>query len=132
MLIAGLAVFALDQWTKRAIARKVADGACLRLTSWMAFRRVANNRGHAVGQTMLLITLAAAIALIESRGTYLQSPAARVAVGLALGGAAANVYDRLRKGFVLDFIDFGWWPVFNLADAAITLGVTATLLNLAR
>jgi signal peptidase II len=42
---------------------------------------------------------------------------------LALGGAVSNIYDQLSRGAVLDFLDLGWWPVFNLADVAITLGV---------
>lgn len=46
-----------------------------------------------------------------------------VAVGLILGGAIANVLDRAVDGTVVDLIDLGWWPAFNLADAAIVLGV---------
>lgn len=44
-------------------------------------------------------------------------------LGLVLGGAIGNVIDRLRFGYVVDFIDFGWFPVFNLADSAIVCGV---------
>lgn len=50
---------------------------------------------------------------------------AAVAMGLLLGGALGNLADRLvrhQHGAVVDFIDFRWWPVFNLADAAITVG----------
>jgi signal peptidase II len=53
---------------------------------------------------------------------------ARVALGLQLGGALGNLIDRLRQGYVVDFIDFNFWPmhnwpVFNLADSAIVVGV---------
>jgi signal peptidase II len=48
----------------------------------------------------------------------------QVAMGLLLGGAIGNIFDRLRLGYVVDFIAVGWWPVFNLADSAITVGVT--------
>ena len=48
----------------------------------------------------------------------------RVALGLQLGGALGNLIDRLRLGHVTDFLDFGTWPVFNLADASIVAGVT--------
>ena len=47
---------------------------------------------------------------------------AQIALGSALGGAAGNLLDlRFRNG-IIDFIDVGFWPVFNLADAAIVLG----------
>lgn len=49
--------------------------------------------------------------------------ALRLALGLQLGGALGNLIDRLRIGHVTDFLDFGWWPVFNVADMAIVGGV---------
>jgi signal peptidase II len=51
------------------------------------------------------------------------STADRWALSLILGGAIGNWIDRLRFGAVIDFIDFRVWPVFNIADAAITIGV---------
>ena len=42
---------------------------------------------------------------------------------LQLGGALGNLVDRVRQGYVVDFVDLSWWPVFNLADAAILVGV---------
>lgn len=47
----------------------------------------------------------------------------RVALGLQLGGALGNLIDRVRLGHVTDFLDFGPWPVFNLADTSIVAGV---------
>ncbi|MBE0481797.1 MAG: signal peptidase II [Dehalococcoidia bacterium] len=46
----------------------------------------------------------------------------KVGLGLSLGGAIGNLVDRLRIGEVTDFIDLGFWPVFNLADSAIVVG----------
>ncbi|RMH01457.1 MAG: signal peptidase II [Chloroflexi bacterium] len=46
----------------------------------------------------------------------------RVALGLQLGGALGNLIDRIRLGHVTDFFDFGFWPVFNVADTAIVAG----------
>ncbi len=40
-----------------------------------------------------------------------------------MGGAAGNLLDRLRLGYIIDFLDFRVWPVFNLADSAITIGI---------
>ena len=47
----------------------------------------------------------------------------RVALGLQVGGALGNLVDRLRLGHVTDFLDFGPWPIFNLADTSIVAGV---------
>jgi signal peptidase II len=51
-----------------------------------------------------------------------------VAFGLILGGALANVVDRLGDGLVTDFIQVGIWPLFNVADSCITIGVGMLLL----
>ena len=51
----------------------------------------------------------------------------RLALALIMGGALGNLVDRLRSGLVVDFIEIGWgrwhWPVFNVADSAVTIGV---------
>lgn len=47
----------------------------------------------------------------------------RLSLGLQLGGALGNLSDRLWRGSVVDFIDIGFWPIFNVADVAIVLGV---------
>lgn len=48
----------------------------------------------------------------------------RLSLGLQLGGAIGNLVDRVRLGHVVDFIDVGPWPVFNLADSSIVVGIT--------
>ncbi len=48
---------------------------------------------------------------------------------LLLGGAVGNLIDRLRFGYVIDFIDFRFWPVFNVADSCITVGIVWLLLT---
>ena len=60
---------------------------------------------------------------------------AALAMGLLLGGAVGNLADRLVRhhhGAVIDFIDLHWWPVFNVADAAITVGALLLALVLFR
>lgn len=54
----------------------------------------------------------------------------RVGTGLLAGGALGNVIDRLRLGYVVDFFDFRKWPVFNIADMAIVVGVTFIIYTL--
>lgn len=52
-----------------------------------------------------------------------------VAISLILGGAIGNLWDRITYGYVIDFIDFRIWPVFNIADSAITIGAFIIALN---
>ena len=82
------------------------------------------------GQRLLFIFLAIGIAAWILR-EMLTAPApgrgAAWGFALVLGGSAGNLIDRLRVGYVIDFLDFHVWPVFNVADAAITIGVALLL-----
>ena len=57
-----------------------------------------------------------------------RAPLIRIALGMQLGGALGNLIDRLRLGFVVDFFDFKFWPVFNVADSALVVGVIALII----
>lgn len=56
----------------------------------------------------------------------------QVIMGLIMGGASGNIIDRVRLGYVVDFIQVGWWPIFNVADSAITVGAALLMLHFAR
>lgn len=71
--------------------------------------------------TSMLITAGALYAYVYHLPN--EKPAIQVAIGLIAGGALGNISDRLRLGYVVDFISVGWWPVFNLADSSVTVGV---------
>lgn len=53
-------------------------------------------------------------------------------MGLIMGGALGNLIDRIRLGYVVDFIQVGWFPIFNLADSAITVGAALLMLQFLR
>lgn len=72
-----------------------------------------------LGVAALLVYLFA----FQRRLPLLEGILGRLALGLVLGGAAGNLIDRLRLGYVTDFIDFKIWPAFNVADSAITVGM---------
>ena len=55
-----------------------------------------------------------------------------IGLGLQLGGALGNLIDRIRVGYVVDFIDFKVWPVFNIADSSIVVGVAILALSMLR
>ena len=74
------------------------------------------------------------LAVLAARVLPTGGPWARVALGLIFGGAAGNLVDRVRFGAVVDFLDFYWrdyhWPAFNVADSAISVGVTLLALRM--
>lgn len=73
-----------------------------------------------------LLALTCAVILIGS-GAAFETAIGRVGVGAALGGALGNLLDVLRRQAITDFLDLGWWPVFNLADVAIVCGLILAL-----
>ncbi len=90
--------------------------------------RLIHNRGVAFGMGTFLpsgalialtVVVAAVIVVAAWRGR-LDPP---TAAGLIVGGAVANISDRLTAGSVVDFIDIGRWPVFNLADVILLIGI---------
>ena len=56
----------------------------------------------------------------------------RIGAGLLLGGAVGNLIDRVQSGLVVDFLDFRVWPVFNVADIAITVGAGLLIISVIR
>jgi len=99
------------------------------------------NRGAAFGllqdQTLFFVLVGVVvIGVIAASYRYLPRSGFRLhlALGLQLGGAIGNLIDRVRQGYVVDFVDFGyranWWPVFNVADSAIVVGVALLAFNL--
>lgn len=129
-----LAIIASDQASKAWIWRKLGPDAGASLTliePWLSFTLV-KNTGVAFGMfqgiphfftvTSILISLGA----IYFYRFYLprSQPWVQLSLGLIVGGAVGNVIDRIRQGFVVDFVHVSWFPgIFNVADAAITIGV---------
>lgn len=134
-----VATAALDQVSKAAVRSAVTRGERSDFAFGLDLVHV-QNTGIAFGlfarhsALLTVLTLVALAVLL----TYFALHAARrllwVPTGLMLGGAAGNLIDRARLGAVTDFLDPPWWPAFNLADAAITIGVLALVaaLDLAR
>ena len=91
------------------------------------------NRGVAFGLfadgglVLVAIGVASVIALLAFFATHSRRPLVWLPTGLLLGGAAGNLIDRMRQGFVTDFIDVPLWPAFNIADTCITIGVLSLL-----
>jgi signal peptidase II len=123
-----------DQLSKLWVRAHLAPRESLNITERLSLSYI-ENPGAALGlfanKTFLLIIISIAALLFILLFLRYLSPATTlsiVSIGLILGGAVGNLIDRLRFGYVIDFIDIRlWgnfhWPVFNIADAAITVGV---------
>ena len=128
----GAALLALDQASKAVVRRKLRGGS-ISIGGLLRIRLVANPRParRFPGGSLALVAiwcaaLAAAVALYHA-GSWFHGRLGLVGLGLAFGGAAGNMLDLLRWRSVTDFIDLGWWPVFNIADVAIVGGLAAAL-----
>jgi signal peptidase II len=142
------AIVLLDQGTKALVVRALPLHGYVPLVDGLLSLSHVRNRGAAFGifsdwdlpyQTLLLATLSLG-ALLAIGVYFARLPATarlpRVALALVLGGAVGNLLDRLRLGYVVDFVHVYWrhyqWPDFNVADSAITVGVTLLVLDILR
>lgn len=130
ILLLILAVIAIDQASKYYIQTHMTPGLSIPVIDNVFHITYVLNPGAAFGilqhRTWFFVAVAvllfAAVAYCYRRippGYKLLRPG----LGLLLGGAAGNVIDRVQTGFVVDFFDFRIWPVFNVADTAICIGV---------
>lgn len=131
-------VVALDQLTKHQIATHFMPGESHIVVSHVIWLTYVQNHQGAFGMfgshPLLLATVALGVVLLfyfwyrQDSATVLT----HIAFGLILGGAIGNILDRVRLGYVVDFIDFKsiGYPVFNAADSAISIGVVLLLLRI--
>ncbi len=127
------AVVAVDQGTKALAVGALAAGEPLNVFFGIDLNLV-RNRGIAFGAlegasgtVIAAIVGVAVLALVLYFARHPTMAALWLPVGAVLGGAAGNMVDRAREGAVIDFIDPVFWPAFNLADAAIVIGVFGVL-----
>ena len=136
-----LLVFVFDRLTKIKIMRSMVQGEShqvmgdyFRITSvrntGAAFGLFAGNHKIFVVISMVAIALVLMLYFRGGRSHRLRA----AALGLILGGALGNVYDRLRYGEVVDFLELSvgrfHWPVFNVADSAVSVGVALLALEI--
>ena len=129
LLIAAVGI-GVDQLSKIVVVRQMGGGT-LSFGRFLRIRVVNNIAGSKRVTRLLLmvwVLAAASILVLVHQRSYFEGTIAQVGLGLALGGAASNLVDRLRLGQIVDFIDLRFWPVFNLADVAIVAGVLLAFL----
>jgi signal peptidase II len=136
MTIAG-AVLILDRLSKAWVRHHFQLGESRPITSWFYLTFV-QNTGTAFGlfqgnnkALLILAFLILAALLYGARGLSERGGFwGALGVALVLGGAVGNVMDRIHYGQVIDFLDFRVWPVFNVADSAITVGTISLMIGL--
>jgi len=121
------AVVVCDQITKLAIVRTIAEGSHISVfDDWLVLSHIRNSGAafgtlRGFGGVLAMVALAgiAAFAIVVWRRP---TTVVGIAAGLVAGGAMGNLVDRIARGTVVDFVDFRYWPAFNVADSAITIG----------
>ncbi|MBT4124861.1 MAG: signal peptidase II [Chloroflexi bacterium] len=124
-----LLALGLDQLTKWLTIENLAVGESWPAEGFFRFTH-AWNTGTAFslfqgqGDILTWVSLAAVVVLTFIYRSIDDPPwVLRVAFGMQFGGAIGNIIDRIRLGHVTDFLDVGWWPIFNIADSSIVIGI---------
>lgn len=139
-LIVGLLVAVLDQITKYAVRMAFSVGESRPLISGFFDLTYVRNTGAAWGMfggqnaSLTVLSVVMLVAMVVFRRSFLSDTwEHRLALGLMIGGIVGNLLDRLRLGWITDFLDFHagryHWPAFNVADAAICIGVGIYILS---
>jgi len=135
-LIAVAAVLGLDQYTKYLVFTTFVPGESRVFVPHLLYWTYVQNHAGAFGlfgtQPWLLVGMALVVLGVfwyAFREYAARSAIVRFAFGAIVGGAIGNIVDRFRHGFVVDFIDARWWPVFNVADSCITIGVALLIVT---
>ncbi len=138
-LVLALAVFLTDQFLKSLVEGSMRTGQSIPLVQDVLYLTYVKNSGGAfgiLGGQIAVLLAGSAVAIVFVLWVLLAGLPTLLTVvgcGLVLGGAAGNLLDRIAEGWVTDFLDLQFWPlqrwpVFNVADVAIVLGVVALLL----
>jgi signal peptidase II len=136
LLAIATSILAADQVLKAVVTASLRGQPPVSLLGGLIYLDYTRNSGAAFGffrsggPLFELVAIGASLAILLYYPRVSQaSPLLTVALGLILGGALGNLLDRIRLGYVVDFIDLRWWPVFNLADSAVVVGVALLVMR---
>jgi signal peptidase II len=132
-VIVAAAVFALDHLTKNLVRADVPYGTEVAVIGHLVGITNVRNSGAAFGfapagaSFFLIASAVVSIGLLVYIARNPGTLAMDAVLGLIMGGTIGNGYDRIVFGTVTDFVNVHFWPVFNVADSAISIGVVALL-----
>lgn len=134
-----VSVIVIDRLTKLFITHTMEVGESIPVIPGFLDCTFVLNPGAAFGLLeyqrlffVVITVLAGVLAFLFRRQIQAEGPLAQKGTALFLGGAAGNLIDRIATGYVVDFVDFKVWPVFNVADIAICVGVGLILWSIVR
>jgi len=126
-----VSVVYIDQASKAMLLRRLRLNRSVRIARGVRLRHVVNLRSvpgvRSPTGLLLLWGVAVSSGLMLELGGWLGEGGVHAGVAVALGGATGNLVDRLLRGHIVDFIDIGFWPIFNVADVGIVAGLGLTL-----
>ena len=131
-----VAAFAADQVTKRVVTSEMELGREIDIVGPFTLHHVRNSGiafglfSNATPVVILLTGAAVAWMLWFFWRSGSRHPILPVSLGFVIGGSLANLFDRVRLGYVTDFLDLAYWPAFNLADTFIVVGVAILFIAL--
>ncbi len=135
-LFAGLIVLIFDRLTKYIIANTLDNGTSIPVIQAVFHVTYTTNTGAAFGilpgsTIVFLVANLIVLTLIYTHWKELMhAPLLAISTGMIAAGGISNLLDRLIYGAVIDFIDFRMWPVFNIADSALTIGTLLFIITL--
>jgi len=128
-----IAAVVADQLTKHVVASELFLDEDVKVVGPFSIHHVQNSGiafglfASATGFVILLTLVAVGWMLVYFYRSGARHPLLPIAVGLLIGGSISNLADRVRLGYVTDFLDLRYWPAFNLADSFIVVGVAILL-----
>ena len=130
LLLIAAFVVAVDQFTKYLVTSNMSEGMGIPIIDGIFHLTFILNPGAAFGilennRWFFVVTALSVLIFLfyYRRAIMAESKLVQMGIALFAGGALGNLIDRIRTGLVIDFFDFRIWPIFNVADIAICLGV---------
>jgi signal peptidase II len=135
LLLVTFSAIVADQLTKWVVSSSLTLRDAVEIVGPFSIHHVRNSGiafglfSSATSIVIALTTVAVACMVIFFARSGQRHPLLPVALGFVLGGSIANLIDRVRLGYVTDFLDLEYWPAFNLADTFIVVGVALLFLS---
>ncbi len=137
MAVLAVTVYFLDRFSKNAVSSGMTEGESFSILPGVFHLTLVHNTGGAFGilkgntdifkfSAILFTFVAVLYTSLRWRFLAIRD---KVSICLILGGTLGNLFDRVRLGYVVDFIDLRIWPVFNIADCCITVGAAALIFS---
>jgi signal peptidase II len=137
LYLVAAAAFALDRGTKLLVQRNLPLNSPHQLLDGLVFLTRTQNTGAAFslglsyGAVFLVLAAVVSVGIVVYNRRIPPSEVwLRIGLGMIMGGALGNAFDRAAAGSVTDFIDLRWWPVFNVADSCVVVGAVISAIRL--